>query len=126
MYFINMILIFFFYFVYSGEHSYEATKVARNINMKAVDDDDDEKKDLIGRKIDLIIKGSGLEMCSSEWKKTITTASIIEQQRIKNIRTNSAMLHKLYKLIDHDDLFLLGMDWVGKLHLTCSFIFYRN
>jgi hypothetical protein len=105
-----------FYFVYSGEHSSEATKDARNVNMRAVDDDDDEKKDLIGRKIDLIIKGSDIEISSSEWKKPTTTAKIIEQQRIKNIRTNSAMLHKLSKLVGHDNLFLLGMDWVGKLH----------
>ncbi|KAL7318415.1 hypothetical protein PS15m_001665 [Mucor circinelloides] len=47
-----------------GEHSSEATKDARNVNMRAVDDD--EKKGLIGRKIDLIIKGSLVEMCSSE------------------------------------------------------------
>ncbi|KAG1123255.1 hypothetical protein G6F42_010721 [Rhizopus arrhizus] len=48
-----------------GEHSSEATKDARNVSMRAVDDDD-EKKDLIGRKIGLIIKGSSAEMCSSE------------------------------------------------------------
>lgn len=83
--------------------------------MRAADDDD-EKNDLIGRKTDLIIKGSGVEMSSSEWKKPATTARTIEQQRIKNIRTNSAMLHNFTKLVPHDDLFLLGMDWVGKLH----------
>ncbi|KAI8638767.1 hypothetical protein BD408DRAFT_422522 [Parasitella parasitica] len=87
--------------------------------MRAVDDDD-EKKDLIGRKIDLIIKGSEVEMCSSEWKKPSTTAKIIEQQRIKNIRTNSAMLHKLSKLVGHDNLFLLGMDWVGFIGVMFS------
>lgn len=93
-----------FYCVYSGEHSSEATKGARNVNTRATDDD--EKKDLIGRRIDSIIKGSGVKMSSSEWKKPATTAKVIEQQRIKNIRTNNAILHNLPKLVHHDNLFL--------------------
>ncbi|KAI7895133.1 uncharacterized protein EV154DRAFT_559555 [Mucor mucedo] len=98
-----------------GEHTSEATKDARNVNMRASDDDDDEKKDLIGRRIDLIqlVEGSDIEMCSSEWKKPATTAKVIEQQRIKNICTNSAILHNLSKLVHHDNLSLLGMDWAG-------------
>ncbi|CAO3655433.1 unnamed protein product [Mucor hiemalis] len=104
-----------------GEHSSEATKDARNVNMRAVDDDG-EKKDLIGRKIDLIIKGSGVEMSSLEWKKPATTAKVIEQQRIKNIRTNSVMLHNLSKLVHHDNLFLLGMDWVGFIGVMFALI----
>ncbi|KAI9244746.1 hypothetical protein EDC94DRAFT_665518 [Helicostylum pulchrum] len=95
-----------------GEHSSDATKDARNTNKKAEDDDDD-KKDLIGRKIDLIIKGSEVEVSSSERKKSKTTINVIQQQRIKSIRTNSAMLHKLSELAGHENLFLLGMDWVG-------------
>lgn len=102
--------------MYSGEHSSDATKDARNTNKKAVDDDD-EKKDLIGRKIDLIIKGSEVEVSSSEWKKSNSTTNLIQQQRIKNIRTNSAMLNKISELAGVENLFLLGMDWVGKFHV---------
>ncbi|KAL0136380.1 hypothetical protein V8B55DRAFT_1538893 [Mucor lusitanicus] len=67
--------------------------------------------------IDLIIKGSGAEMNSSEWKKPAITAQVIEQQRIKNIRTNSAILHNLSKPVHRDNLFLLGMDWQHNLDL---------
>lgn len=108
--------------MYSGEHSSDATKDARNTNKKAEDDDDD-KKDLIGRKIDLIIKVSEVEVSSSERKKSKTTINVIQQQRIKNIRTNSAMLHKLSELAGHENLFLLGMDWVGKLHVKWVVLF---
>ncbi|CAO3655487.1 unnamed protein product [Mucor hiemalis] len=71
------------------------------------------KRDLIGRKIDLIIKGSEVEVSSSEWKKSNSTTNLIQQQRIKNIRTNSAMLTKISELAGVENLFLLGMDWVG-------------
>ena len=105
--------------VYSGEHCSKATKDARNINMRYVEDEND-KKDLLGRKIDLVIQGSQTEISSSEWKKKNTTFRIIQEQRVKNLRTNSAMLHKLSKLIHKDDTFLCGMDWVGKLHSKLS------
>ncbi|KAG2189899.1 hypothetical protein INT46_008219 [Mucor plumbeus] len=95
-----------------GEHCSKATKDARNINMRYVEDEND-KKDLLGRKIDLVIQGSQTEISSSEWKKKNTTFRIIQEQRVKNLRTNSAMLHKLSKLIHKDDTFLCGMDWVG-------------
>lgn len=108
--------------MYSGEHSSDATKDARNTNKKAADDDDD-KKDLIGRKIDLIIKGSEVEVSSSEWKKAKTSTNVIQQQRIKNIRTNSAMLRKLSELGSHENIFVLGMDWVGKLHVKWVVLF---
>jgi hypothetical protein len=64
------------YCVYSGEHCSKATKDARNINMRYVEDEDD-KKDLIGRKIDLVIQGSQTEISSSEWKKKDTTSIVL-------------------------------------------------
>lgn len=91
-----------FYYVYSGEHTSEATKEARNINKRAADDGD-KKKGLIRRRIDFIIKGSGVEMSCSEWKKLATTAKVIEQPRIKNIRTNSAILPNLSDLGHHNN-----------------------
>lgn len=74
-------------------------------------EDNDDKKSALERKIDLLLNASSMEISSSEWKKD----GLTEQQQIKNVRTNSAILRELLKLPIHqkkkNDLFVLG--WIG-------------
>lgn len=69
-----------------GENCSRATKDAQQDNLKICSDEDETKK-LIGRKIDLIIAKSGVELSTIEWKKSQTTRAMIEQKRIKNFRS---------------------------------------
>ncbi|CAO3622146.1 unnamed protein product [Mucor fragilis] len=41
------------------------------------------------------------------FRRKKTTRNVIQQQRIKNIRTNSAMLRKLSEIVGHENLFVL-------------------
>lgn len=81
-------------------------------------DDKDDKKNITGRKIDLIMCSTGLELGSSEWKKLDTSTKLIEEQRAKNARVNAAILDNIMDMfIDKNgkDVYVIGMDWLGKL-----------
>lgn len=84
--------------------------------------DNDKKKALCGRKIDLLVSSMSINLSSSEWKKATAINSLVQAQQIKNSRTNSAILHNLAKLPisgnDKNKLFTLGMDWIGKYGCT--------
>lgn len=104
--------------IISGENCSQATKIAQQDNQKMCSDEDDTRR-LVGRKIDLIIAKSGVELSSSEWKKDKTTPATIEQQRVKNTRVNCAMLNKILSLpIDNaSEISIFGMDWLGKFEV---------
>ncbi|CAO3630855.1 unnamed protein product [Mucor fragilis] len=96
-----------------GENCSQATKSEQKANQKAFCDDDDAKKS-IGRKIDLIVSDKGCELSSSEWKKQATSPLTIEQQHVKNIRTNASMLKKMLSLCGEDaPMCVVGMEWLG-------------
>jgi hypothetical protein len=109
----------------SGEICSKSTKDARITNMK-VCNDNDGKKPVIGRKIDLILVSMSLEVSCSEWKKDNTSPALVEQQQIKNCRTNSSILHDLKKLPitekEKEDMFVLGMEWIGMFTQFISII----
>ncbi|GAN04039.1 hypothetical protein MAM1_0053d03497 [Mucor ambiguus] len=101
--------------IIDGENTSQAMKNAQLENQRSCLDDDDKKR-LIGRKIDMIVSGHGVELSSSEWKREQTVLVTIEQQRVKNIRTNCAMLSNIMHLpIDDnsDNITTYGMDWLG-------------
>ncbi|KAI8643806.1 hypothetical protein BD408DRAFT_138530 [Parasitella parasitica] len=110
-----------------GENCSQATKTAQQDNQRICSDDDDTKK-LIGRKIDLIIAKYGVELSSSEWKKSQTTPATIEQQRVKNFRSNCAILNKILNLPINDasEIHTLGMDWLGMVGCMYAFDTYEN
>ncbi|KAL7328105.1 hypothetical protein PS15p_206427 [Mucor circinelloides] len=96
-----------------GENCSQATKNEQKANQKVFCDDDDAKKS-IGRKIDMIVSDKGCELSSSEWKKQATSPLTIEQQHVKNIRTNASMLKKMLSLCGEDALMcVVGMEWLG-------------
>lgn len=81
-------------------------------------DDKDDKKNVTGRKIDLMMCSTGLELSSLEWKKVDTATKLIEEQRAKNTRVNSAILNNIlnkYFETKRNDIHIIGMDWLGKL-----------
>lgn len=94
--------------------------------MKVCNDADD-KKPVFGRKIDLILVSMSMEVSCSEWKKYNTSPALVEQQQIKNCRTNSSILHNLKKLPiaekEKEDMFVLGMEWIGMLTHFISITF---
>jgi hypothetical protein len=114
---------------HSGELCCNATKVERNEN-KLLCDDNDDKKPVLGRKIDLLLNAASMDISSSEWKKDGVSASLVEQQQIKNVRTNSAILRQLHKLpIDEErkpNVYVLAMDWIGKSFKLCTKQHYCN
>ncbi|KAI9363301.1 hypothetical protein BD770DRAFT_215935 [Pilaira anomala] len=70
------------------------TKDARMFNMSLCKDKDN-KRNVIGRKTDLMMCSTGLELSSSEWKKVDTTTKLIEEQKAKNTRVNSVILNNI-------------------------------
>ncbi|KAI7890395.1 uncharacterized protein EV154DRAFT_422043, partial [Mucor mucedo] len=102
--------------LHNGETSCQATKHSRNINSRLCEDADN-KKPLMGRKIDLLLNSVSVDISSSEWKKANVSAATGEQQQAKNCRTNSAILHQLLdlpiKTINLQETFVVGMDWIG-------------
>ncbi|KAL7328519.1 hypothetical protein PS15p_206781 [Mucor circinelloides] len=106
-----------------GEICSKSTKDARITNMKVCNDVDD-KKPIFGRKIDLILVSMSMEVSCSEWKKYNTSPALVEQQQIKNCRTNSSILHNLKKLPiaekEKEDMFVLGMEWIGDIGFMVS------
>ncbi|GAA5803197.1 hypothetical protein HPULCUR_008673 [Helicostylum pulchrum] len=97
--------------------------MTRNEN-KLLCDDNDDKKRVLGRKIGLLLNATSQDKSSSEWKKDGVSAGLVEQQQIKNVRTNSAILRHLYKLpIDEErkpNVYVLAMDWIGKSFKLCT------
>ncbi|KAG2212460.1 hypothetical protein INT46_007997 [Mucor plumbeus] len=97
-------------------------ELARNEN-KLLCDDNDDKKPVLGRKLDLLLNAASMNKSSSEWKKGGVCASLVEQQQIKNVRANSAILRQLHKLpIDEErkpNVYVLAIDWIG----VCGYIF---
>ena len=69
----------------------------------------------------------GVELGSSEWKKDSTSPGLGKQQQVKNARPNKAVLRTLEKRSmddnERDGLFVLGMDWIGKLILSFFFLY---
>jgi hypothetical protein len=53
-------------------------------------------------------------------KKSQTTPAAIEQQRVKTLRSNCAILNKILSLPidDADGISILGMDWLGKFEVN--------
>ncbi|KAI8644460.1 hypothetical protein BD408DRAFT_430422 [Parasitella parasitica] len=106
-----------------GEICSKSTKNARITNMKVCNDTND-KKPVIGRGIDLMLISMSLEVSCSEWQKADTSPALVEQQQIKNCRTNSSILHDLKKLPiaekQKEDMFVLGMEWIGDVGFMIS------
>lgn len=71
----------------------------------------------MGRRIDLIMNASNLELSSFEWKRVNARTKVGEAQQIKNIRTNAAVYQNLGRLplnnIMKDKLVIIEMDWIG-------------
>lgn len=63
-----------------------------------------------------------MELGSSEWKKKNISPSVGRQQQIKNVRINKTILRALERMpVDDDErcqLFVLGMDWIGKIQYS--------
>lgn len=98
------------------EKSSDVTKNAGLVNMSLFEDKDD-KKNVVGRKIDLIVHSTDFELGSSEWKKQDTSTKIIEEQRAKKTRVNSAILDNIMNLfIDGrgEDIYVICIDWLGE------------
>lgn len=69
----------------------------------------------------MIVSDKGCELSSSEWKKQATSPLTIEQQHVKNIRTNASMLKKMLSLCGEDALMcVVGMEWLGKFNMLLS------
>jgi hypothetical protein len=104
--------------LFSGEKVFQATKEIRNWNAKFCKDKD-TKQEIFGRKIDLIIASTDVELSCSEWKKEHVSLGPVMSQQVKNVRSNKAVL-KAIENLPHDDsyksedIFVLGMDWIGK------------
>ncbi|KAG2229518.1 hypothetical protein INT48_008407 [Thamnidium elegans] len=98
-----------------GENASKVTKDTRLFNMNLYEDKDD-KKNITGRKIDLIMCSTGLELGSSEWKKQDASTKLIEEQRAKNARVNTAILDNIMNMFigqNSKDVYVIGMDWLG-------------
>lgn len=72
---------------------------------------------IYGRRIDLIIASSGVELSTNEWKRKNIPIKPALRQQSKNLRMNKAILKSLLENpIDqdlHDEICTLGMDWTG-------------
>ncbi|KAG2221727.1 hypothetical protein INT45_007133 [Circinella minor] len=72
-----------------------------------------------GRKIDLMIRSSGIELSTSEWKKKGVGITTGKEQQVKNVRGNKAILKNLVSLpitdSDRENVFCLGMDFIGSV-----------
>ena len=82
---------------------------------------------VVGRKIDLMIKSSGVQLSTSEWKKKKGVDKTTgKEQQVKNVRENKAILEKLLSLpiadSNREKVFCLGIDFIGKLfHFLWSY-----
>ncbi|KAG2220712.1 hypothetical protein INT45_012576 [Circinella minor] len=99
-----------------GETCSKATKEVRKHNACTYNDNDNDKKVIVGPRIDLLLSTMGVELGSSEWKKYSTSSGLGKQQRVKDARTNKTILRTLEKMSMDDDerdgLFVLEMDWI--------------
>ncbi|KAK4521829.1 uncharacterized protein ATC70_004366 [Mucor velutinosus] len=96
-----------------GENCSQATKHEQQNTQKIFNDENDKKR-IIGREIDLIVANCGVELSSSEWKRDQTADSTIEQQHVKNIRSNVVMLKRMLDICQDDSrISVVGMEWLG-------------
>lgn len=79
---------------FSGENVSNATKLAREHNLGTYGYDATSS---FGRRIDLMLKlkDSTIELSSNEWKSK-RTRHMLKKQQSKNIRSNCAILNKLF------------------------------
>lgn len=74
--------------------------------------------------MDLMLNADSMAINSSEWKKDGVSASLMEQQQIKNVHTISAILRQLHKLpIDEErkpTVYVLAIHCIGKSFKSCN------
>ncbi|KAI9022766.1 hypothetical protein CLU79DRAFT_143375 [Phycomyces nitens] len=70
-----------------------------------------------GRRIDLLLSTRNIELSTNKWKQKKVTQEQCLTQQAKNIRMNKAILSRLLELPlsenDSENIYTLGMDWVG-------------
>ncbi|KAI7878083.1 hypothetical protein K492DRAFT_9037 [Lichtheimia hyalospora FSU 10163] len=99
-----------------GEHICRASKDIASKN-KRFDTGRRSSLNTFGRRIDLIVASTGVELSTSEWKKDNCTVSLALKQQCKNVRMNKAILTSLlaYDVPKEmkERMFCIGMDWTG-------------
>ncbi|KAI9278247.1 hypothetical protein BDA99DRAFT_577704 [Phascolomyces articulosus] len=99
-----------------GEKVSQVTKKIQKEN--AVRYGDATKVTTFGRRIDLFIASSRIELSSSEWETDKASPSAYIQQQVKNIRTNKAIVNSLRQLPVEPsrlkEVINVGMNWIGK------------
>lgn len=97
---------------FSGENVSNATKLAREHNLGTYGYDATSS---FGRRIDLMLKlkDSTIELSSNEWKSK-RTRHMLKKQQSKNIRSNCAILNKLFITSKMSINQTMAVDVVGK------------
>ncbi|KAI9278368.1 hypothetical protein BDA99DRAFT_4987 [Phascolomyces articulosus] len=106
-----------------GEQTSQITKEIMARNSKAFSSAK-YSESVIGRRIDLMIRSSGIELSTSEWKRKGAVKGAGRRQQIKNVRGNKSILKYLLSLpvmdSDRQKVFCLGLDFIGKIFMFYS------
>ncbi|KAG0755377.1 hypothetical protein G6F61_010362 [Rhizopus arrhizus] len=105
-----------------GEQACIESKNVREENEKAFGNNQtlDSTRNIMGRRIDLLLSSFETNISSCEWKAENVSPSIARSQESKNIRVNASILEALLRLPheknddDRSPFVLMYSDWIGR------------
>lgn len=106
------------------ENTYAKASKAIATRNKRFDTGRKNSLNAFGRRIDLIVASTGVELSTSEWKRDSCTVSLALKQQCKNVRMNKAILTSLLELNINKEqkerMSCIGMDWTGMYYFFKS------
>jgi hypothetical protein len=94
--------------IFSGEKASDVTKKARKII--------EDRTNVRGRKLDLMLESEGVVLCSCERKSMASSKAVVVKQYVKNLRVNSCILYELCETLDDNNTEILAMYFKGTNH----------